>query len=552
MSGLGFFAPPTRRARWALVATAGAAGITSVLALQLVSAAAGDATRDGWLDLLVFVGIVLASLALSRRVAQVIVRNIEASLHALKLRVIDRILVTDLARFERIGGSEVFDRLGQNLGVFTLAAAQTGGVVQSLCVFVCSLVYLAWLSPGAFAVLVPLQLLGVAFYRVRQRVVERMLHEWEDARVRFLERLMDLLRGAKEIKLSRARARSVQASFEHASTELRDLSIRVSVIWDDNVLFMSVNLYLLVAALVFVLPAYLQLSTTLLVKVVVAIMFSWGNARAGLSGYSSFVEARSAVARVEELEAKLGVETTATRMPTPEDEPDAEGEAEPEPEPAPWPDPPGRIEARGLTYEYPAEPDEQPFRVGPVELAIEPGEIVFIVGGNGSGKSTLLKLLTGLYEPRGGQLRVGGTLVTPDNAAAYRETISAIFSDFHLFARAYGLLDADPDRVRELLVATHLDHKTHFARGRFSTRNLSTGQRKRLAMVVAQLEDRPIMVLDEWAADQDPEFRRHFYEELLPSLKQRGKTVIAVSHDDRYFHCADRVVVMGEGVIRPE
>ena len=86
-----------------------------------------------------------------------------------------------------------------------------------------------------------------------------------------------------------------------------------------------------------------------------------------------------------------------------------------------------------------------------------------------------------------------------------------------------------------------------YADGRFSTLDLSTGQRKRLAMVAALLDDKPIYIFDEWAADQDPGFRRYFYEGLLGELKARGKTVLAVTHDDRYFGVADRVVKRGEG-----
>jgi putative ATP-binding cassette transporter len=526
-------APASRIGRWLLLAAAAAAGIARVLALMLVNDSAAAPGEADWIDLLVFVALVLTSMRLARWTSYRLLRNIEESLHALKLRVVDKILATDLARFERIGGSEIFDRLGQNLSIFTLASAQTGSILQSLCVCVCSLVYLAWLSPAAFVLLLPLQVLGGLIYRSRQRVVEAMLQTWENTRLKFLDRLTDLLRGAKEIRLSRARARSVQDRFERSSAALRDLSVRVSLIWDDNLLFMSVNLYLIVAAVAFVLPVYIDLPAALVGKVVVAIMFSWGSLRSGLAGYSNYVEARSAIERVTELETKLGDTDDITDEPI-----------------DPWHGAPGRIEARGIEYEYPAPTGERPFHVGPLDLAIEPGELLFIVGGNGAGKSTLLKLLTGLYAPTRGALRVGDVNVAPENAAAYRETLSVIFSDFHLFARAYGLLEVDPARVRELLVASQLDHKTSFVNGRFTTRNLSTGQRKRLAMVVAQLEDRPVVVLDEWAADQDPEFRRHFYEELLPTFKRRGKTIIAVSHDDRYFHCADRVVVLDYGEIR--
>jgi putative ATP-binding cassette transporter len=110
----------------------------------------------------------------------------------------------------------------------------------------------------------------------------------------------------------------------------------------------------------------------------------------------------------------------------------------------------------------------------------------------------------------------------------------------------------DPKRVRQLLQEVGLDHKVTYQEGRFSTVALSTGQRKRLAMVVALIEDRPIYVLDELSADQDPEFRRRYYEEFLPDLRARGKTLIVVSHDDRYFHLADRVIAMEDGRFKEE
>jgi putative ATP-binding cassette transporter len=216
----------------------------------------------------------------------------------------------------------------------------------------------------------------------------------------------------------------------------------------------------------------------------------------------------------------------------------------------PWDGRKPTIKANNIVYEYGAQAAGEVFHIGPLSFTIEPGEIIFIVGGNGSGKSTLLKVLTGLYQPSAGELYVDDVCVTPTNVAAYREMISAIFSDFHLFAKVNGLLDVDEALVNNKLEAMHLEGKTAFVDQKFTNRNLSTGQRKRLAMIVALLEDRPIYVFDEWAADQDPEFRKYFYEELLPTLKQRGKTVIAVSHDDRYFHCADRVVTMELGQIR--
>jgi putative pyoverdin transport system ATP-binding/permease protein len=180
--------------------------------------------------------------------------------------------------------------------------------------------------------------------------------------------------------------------------------------------------------------------------------------------------------------------------------------------------------------------------VGPLDLRIARGELIFLVGGNGSGKTTFLKMLVGLYAPQRGGVKVDDRVIEPSNTLAYRELFSTVFSDFHLFDRLYGLDGLDDAKVAAVLVDMELSEKTRFERGRFTTQSLSTGQRKRLALAVALLESRDILVLDEWASDQDPHFRKQFYEVILPRLKAQGKTVIATSHDERYWGVADRVV----------
>jgi putative ATP-binding cassette transporter len=189
------------------------------------------------------------------------------------------------------------------------------------------------------------------------------------------------------------------------------------------------------------------------------------------------------------------------------------------------------------------------FVVGPVTLSVQTGEMVFLSGGNGSGKSTLIKVIAGLYRPTTGVLRAGGRPLAPEEYQAYRDRISVLFSDYHLFDRLYGLDPPSPARAQELLQFLGLDGKTRLIGDRFETLNLSIGQRKRLALMVALLEDRPVMIFDEWAAEQDPVFRARFYREILPGLKRAGKTLIVVTHDDRYFDVADRHLRMEDGVL---
>ncbi|GAB0102931.1 hypothetical protein JMUB6875_19020 [Nocardia sp. JMUB6875] len=197
----------------------------------------------------------------------------------------------------------------------------------------------------------------------------------------------------------------------------------------------------------------------------------------------------------------------------------------------------------------PPEADGSGFSLGPLDLTFQPGQITFIVGGNGSGKSTLAKLITGLYVPQNGHLSLNGETIDHENIEWFRQNTSAVFTDFHLFEDYLGFEDGIDDEVRKYLKELQIDHKVTVENGRLSTIALSQGQRKRLALLTALLEDRPIYMFDEWAADQEPKFRDVFYREILVKLKERGKTVIVITHDDRYFDCADQIVKLDFGRI---
>ena len=216
------------------------------------------------------------------------------------------------------------------------------------------------------------------------------------------------------------------------------------------------------------------------------------------------------------------------------------------------PEPFSVLSLRGVTHKFYREREESHFTMGPIDLDIRAGELIFFIGGNGSGKTTLAKLITGLYRPTNGEILVDGKVIDDAVLGAYRQRFTAVFTDFYVFGQLMGLDDerADLDeRANVLLEKLHLSHKVTIENGRLSTTELSTGQRKRLALLTAFLEDRPIYLFDEWAADQDPEFRDVFYTHLLPELKARGKTVLAISHDDRYFGIADRIVKLADGRI---
>jgi putative pyoverdin transport system ATP-binding/permease protein len=211
-----------------------------------------------------------------------------------------------------------------------------------------------------------------------------------------------------------------------------------------------------------------------------------------------------------------------------------------------------RLELRDVHYAFPAVDGSQAFALGPVNLSIAQGEIVFIVGENGGGKTTLIKLLLGLYAPQGGEIFLDGEPVSAAGRDDYRQLFTTIFADYYLFDELVQGDQQVPGDANRYLDRLEIAHKVSIRDGAFSTTDLSTGQRKRLALLNAWLEERPVLVFDEWAADQDPVFRRVFYTELLPELKALGKTIIVISHDDRYFDIADQLVRMQAGRVVSE
>ncbi|MCP5100204.1 MAG: cyclic peptide export ABC transporter, partial [Chloroflexi bacterium] len=211
------------------------------------------------------------------------------------------------------------------------------------------------------------------------------------------------------------------------------------------------------------------------------------------------------------------------------------------------------LELRGVTHTYTRDLDDSHFTLGPINLRFNAGELTFLIGANGSGKTTLIKLLTSLYTPEKGQIYFNGTLITSEIYEAYRQNFSLVFSDSYLFEQLLGIEESNLDtKAYQYLVKLQLEHKINIKNGNFSTTNLSTGQRKRLALLTAYLEDRPIYIFDEWAASQDPMFREIFYRQLLPELKAKGKLIIIISHDDHYYDAADRIIKLDYGQVESD
>jgi putative ATP-binding cassette transporter len=519
-----------------IIISAVLAGVANVVLLATINAAAHAPATVDIQSLFLYAVSVAAFVINTRYTTHRITEIVENLIERTKLRIGEKLVRIELEALERVKGAEVCTRITDNLTIITDRVGRIATMIQSAFLVGFALMYVIWVAPAAFVVIALVCIVGgIKFQEVRRDLMMATKAAAMD-RIRFLERMTDLLGGIKELQFGRRRRRDVRENVLEASSDLKSSLIKVNNLSTDGALIANSILFFVLAGVIFTLQQYMPLDAYRMLSVVSAVLFLWGPFMGFIWGFLPYLRSDVAMQEVLALETKL---EKAARETIPEQNPKD-----------PWTLPRHAIRAENVEYEYGGEDGADAFHVGPVNLQIEPGEIVFIVGGNGSGKSTLLKVLTGLYWPTGGSVVVDDIPVRRDNVVAYRNKISSIFSDFHLFAKLHGIDRVDERTVGDLLTSMRLDGQTAFVDRAFTKLSLSTGQKKRLALVVALLENRPICTFDEWAADQDPEFRRYFYEELLPALRKEGKTVFVASHDDRYFHCADKVVTMEYGKIR--
>jgi putative pyoverdin transport system ATP-binding/permease protein len=445
--------------------------------------------------------------------------EIEAIIHKLRLRLMDHVRHSELLPLESIGRGEIVSAITKETATLTqmsntLAFAAQGGV---LIFFVA--MYVAYLSLLAFGLSVIIVGVAALLFHAKSRQLAMASHEASNLEHRLFDRLMDLLNGFKEVRLNSSRSEALFDDVVEVSRAAANIKIRAQSETFKRMVFLQSALYGLLGAIAFAVPTFGDaLGTETVTKTITALVFVVGTCFGLVQAIPIISAANTAADNIERLEARL----LATI-------PKAEIELV---------EPPKRfqkIEMRNVVFRYLDKWSDAVFQVGPIDFTLLSGELVFITGGNGSGKSTLLKLLAGLYKPDSGEINFDGVRVNDSTRQTYRELISAIFPDYHLFEKLYGTPDPDRAEVDRLLTQFKLLDKTRLTDNQFSTLDLSAGQRKRLALIVSLLEKRPILLLDEWAADQDPEFRRKFYFDLLPELKRTGETVVAITHDDRYL-----------------
>jgi putative pyoverdin transport system ATP-binding/permease protein len=457
----------------------------------------------------------------------------------LRIDLCRKVLLTPHRKLETLGKARLQAILTGDITTVT-QAAQIMPVVFGNCILIAACMgYMAWLSWWVFACWCTLFLFGGSAYYLAERWPRQRMRKVREQLDNVYRHFRSLLEGSRELQLNAKRAKYfiehvVSPSARHFRTLfLRGMGAYTLVENGGNTVF-----YLTIGLLLFVMPVWQPQPGLVMTTLTFLLLFLIQPISAVLTALPLVGQSSIALARIRQLEADLmpGAEASFELSAA---DPFAHPHAA-----APF------LKFNSVYHQFPGLSEDRPFMLGPVDLSIHAGELIFVVGGNGSGKTTFALLLLGLYEPERGRIELNGVPVDRKNIAHYRQNFSAVFADFHLFDEILGAdQQGIEDRATAYLDALGLSHKVRVESGRFTTTSLSTGQRKRMALVSSYLEDRPIYLFDEWAADQDPAFKRVFYRELLPELKSRGKTVIVISHDDAYFDCADRIVTLSEGTL---
>ncbi|WP_369790387.1 multidrug ABC transporter permease/ATP-binding protein [Rouxiella sp. WC2420] len=445
--------------------------------------------------------------------------------YQLRGQFIKRIMDTDIERIEQIGNAQLLASLSSDIRNITLAFVRLPELLQGIILTLGCAAYLGWLAPKMLAVTVVWLVITIfVSFKLVARVYNHLNHVRE-AEDRLQKDYETVIQGRKELALNRQRAKQIyQDDYQRNAAEYRK-----HVIGADTFHLSAVNwsniMMLGAIGMVFYMANSLGWSDNAVAATFsLTLLFLRTPLLQAVGALPTLLSAQVAFRKLKTL--RLAEYQADFSLPMPNRK---------------W----QQLELRDLCFAY----EGQGFGIGPVNLTIKRGEMIFLIGGNGSGKSTLALLLTGLFTPKSGQILLDGVAVDVSSRENYRQLFSAVFTDFHLFGQMIGPDGQAPDSrlVDEWLQQLKMSEKLKIENNRIANLQLSQGQQKRVALLLAAAEGRDFLLLDEWAADQDPQFRRVFYRDLLPRLSALGKTVLAISHDDHYFQHADRLLEMRDG-----
>lgn len=511
-------------------------GLVTLITSRLSLAGGSTGAMNFWY----FTGLVLAVLVTNLLSRSLLTHISQSAILDMRMNLCRQVIGAPLRYLEETGSHRVLSALTEDITTIAGALLDVPNFCINFTITLGCVIYLGWLAPWLLPGLVGFLVLVILSIKLLQRRsmkdVRAAREDW-DTLVGCFNALTE---GAKELKMHQSRREAFLSEVLHpAALDYRRHSVAGRRMMGITASWVQVLYFIFIGCALYLLPGTQGGESEILIGYTLTLLYLRAPMGVVMDIAPSFMRANVAITKVEQLGIKLAAASSESWW-------TARQNSSPRLE---W----SVLEMDAVTHTYKQERDERDFVLGPINLTIKPGELVFIAGGNGSGKTTLAKLLTGLYAPESGEMRMNGVAVTDNNRDFFRQHFSVVFSVPYLFQRLLGLTRVNVDeQARAYIQQLHLDHKIEVENGVLSTTDLSQGQRKRLALLTAYLEDRPIYVFDEWAADQDPIFKDVFYLKLLSELKAEGKTVLIISHDDRYYHVADRIIKLENGRIQSD
>ncbi len=517
-------------------AAGGAAGIALIALIQNELASEASSPGPMWLA---FGAICLISSA-ARVLGQIgMVRLGQRSVARLGLSIVRRTLELPVERFQSMNSSSLLAALTEDIAVIASALVGIPQLCINVPIVIACLAYIGWLSPAILVSGLGCAALSIAAYVALSARASAQLREARAERDLLVDHYRTLIGGFRELKLHRGRRGAfLEELLEPTTNSVRDRmvgglsSFAVAEGWSQLAFFGFIGIVL------YAMPSIVPVTRATLISAVLIVLYLMGPIDIILNWVPVLGRARTSLDKLKSLLPELDQCRTGAALPS-----------------APCH---GLAFSRslcleGITFTYHQKGGDAGFTLGPIDLTLRPGEIVMVTGGNGAGKTTLAELVSGLYVPSSGRIRLDGRALAAEDREAYCQLFSVVFADGQLFSNLLGLpADDIKAKARDGLERLGLAEQVSLRGLSFSTVDLSQGQRGRLALLGAWLEDRPVYIFDEWAANQDPSFKRFFYRTLLPELKAAGKSVLVISHDTHYLDSADRLVRLQDGRLLEE
>lgn len=482
--------------------------------------------------LVFYYALTLCAYLIGRRYVQVsLIRFSRELTFDLRVKLIGKILSTSYQRFEKIDQGRVYSALNDDVNTIGESSNLFVMLITSIFTIIGAFFFLASIAFWATVLTILLIIALSTLYFFVGKSNNKYFEQARDVVNNYIRLMSGMIDGFKEISLNRNKKIAYRKDITESANQFKEKIATANVRFANAFMVGESLLVILLGVVAFAMPAWfpnVQLHT--IMSFVIVLLYLIGPINSVLNAVPSVMNFKVAWKRIQEFTAEIPANLNL------------EEKAEPVASSV------ESMKVRGLQFQYKNKSDHH-FEIGPIDLEIHKGEILFIIGGNGSGKTTLAKLLTGLYEPDEGVLMINDKAVS---SAYLSEHFSAVFSPPHLFHKLYTI-DSEKRAadIEQYLKLLDLEKKVSVIDNNYSTLDLSGGQRKRLALLQCYLEDSPIYLFDEWAADQDPGYRKFFYRTLLPEMKKAGKIIIAITHDDHYFDVADKVFKMNNGVMEP-